>query len=99
MSRYTVVCRTRKYVVKAIITITILFILVLFEVLGGRSYFDEILGLCGMLYMILLLFARRLTNEDKISVLLLLTVICIGVLSNVCIKLMYQYILFWWILL
>lgn len=83
MSRYTVVCRTRKYGVKAIITITILFILVLFEVLGGRSYFDEILGLCGMLYMILLLFARRLTNEDKISVLLLLTVICIGVLSNV----------------
>ncbi len=53
MSRYTVVCRTRKYGVKAIITITILFILVLFEVLGGRSYFDEILGLCGMLYMIL----------------------------------------------
>ena len=33
MSRYTVVCRTRKYGVKAIITITILFILVLFEVL------------------------------------------------------------------
>ena len=82
MSRYTVVCRTKKYGVKAIITIAILFILILFEVLGGRSYFDEILGLCSMVYMILLLFAGRLTSEDKVSVLVLLTVICIGILSN-----------------
>ena len=79
MSRYMITCGTKKYGLKA----WIITILIIFELLGGRSYFDEILGLCSMIYVILLYMKNKLDRTDKISVILLILTIIIGFLSNI----------------
>ena len=83
MSRYMITCGTKKYGLKAWIIIAIITILIIFELLGGRSYFDEILGLCSMIYVILLYMKNKLDRTDKISVILLILTIIIGFLSNI----------------
>ena len=62
MSRYMITCGTKKYGLKAWIIIAIITILIIFELLGGRSYFDEILGLCSMIYVILLYMKNKFSK-------------------------------------
>ena len=81
----------KSYHLHAVISILILGILIYFEMRGGRSYFDEGLGLICMAYVVVLLLKRRLDTTDQISVILLIAVIGIGILSNIMNKLAYSW--------
>ena len=81
----------KKYHSHTVLSILILILLIYFEMRGGRSYFDEGLSIICMFYVIILLLRNRLDSSDKISVLLLIAVIMIGLLSNVISKLSYNW--------
>lgn len=60
----------------------ILLVLIYLEIRGGRSYFDEILCLFAVAYIIVLAIKNRLTKNDGVNILLMVCVIGIGILSN-----------------
>lgn len=68
---------------RAFIALVILALLVLFELRGGRSYFDEILCLVAMGYLLYAALMDRVSRFDSVSIFILITVIFIGFLSNV----------------
>ncbi len=90
MSWYVKIGRKR-YHSHTVISILILAILIYFEMRGGRSYFDEGLSLVCMVYVAFLFFRGRLDTTDQVSVILLISVIIIGILSNVISKLAYSW--------
>lgn len=72
----------KSYDAHACVLLAILLTLVYFEIRGGRSYFDEILCLFAIVYIILLISQKKLTRTDVINMLLMVSVIGIGILSN-----------------
>lgn len=72
----------RVYDGHACITVIVLFMLIYFEIRGGRSYFDEMLCIIAILYIVLLAIKRKLTKNDIITIILLTAVIVIGIMSN-----------------
>lgn len=72
----------RSYDGYACVVFTILLRLIYFEIRGGCSYFDEILCLFAIVYIILLTIQNKLTKNDGVYILLMVCVIGIGILSN-----------------
>lgn len=68
---------------RAVIAFTFVGALVYFELAGGRSYFDEILCLVSVLYLIYLALKDVLSRDDTVSILLLFFLLFIGFASNV----------------
>lgn len=68
---------------RALIALIILVLLVFFELRGGRSYFDETLCLVAMGYLLYAALLDRISRFDSVSLFILITVILIGLLSNV----------------
>lgn len=60
----------------------LMIVLIVLEILGGRSYADEIIGVCSGLYIIYLLFSSKLYFEDFIIAVMMMLTIVIGVLGN-----------------
>lgn len=90
MSWYVKIGR-RRYHSHTVISILVIGALIYFEMRGGRSYFDECLALICAVYVMLLLLRKRLDTADKVSVMILVGVIAIGVLSNITSKLAYSW--------
>ncbi|MCH3973183.1 MAG: hypothetical protein LKE53_10600 [Oscillospiraceae bacterium] len=72
----------KAYTCRTILVMLALVLLIFFELRGGRSSFDEILGLLAMGYVGTLCILHRLTKDDLISVLCMAAAILIGLLSN-----------------
>lgn len=81
----------KQFHLHAVISVVVLALLIYFERAGGRSYFDEGLALLCMVYVMVLFLKGRLIVEDQISVLLLISVISIGLISNITSKLAYTW--------
>lgn len=88
---YNVKIGQKKYHSHTLITILILFILIYFELKGGRSYFDESLAIICMGYVCMLMLQNRLNSYDRISVILLVIVTFIGIISNIISGLAYTW--------
>lgn len=74
---------TKKFSVRNIIVTIILAMLIYFEMIGGRSYFDEVLCLISVVYLTVLWINKKLSKRDGISLLILIMVITIGIISNI----------------
>lgn len=57
--------------------------LVFFELAGGRSYFDEILSIVAIVYLLYLALKDELSRFDSVSIFMLMVVIFFGLCSNV----------------
>ncbi len=68
---------------RAVIVLTILALLIFFEVRGGRSYFDEILCVIAVLYVAARVIEKRVDKEDLWCLSVMAIVIVLGVLSNI----------------
>ena len=67
---------------KAIIGLFILvssIVCLLFE----RSFFDELVGIASMIYVLVLMLLGKLSKEDIITIIILLLVVLIGIYSNI----------------
>lgn len=73
----------RRIDLRAFISLIILALLVYFEMRGGRSYFDEALCLVAMGYLLYAALLDRISRFDSVSLFILITVVLIGLLSNV----------------
>lgn len=56
--------------------------LILFELIGGRSYFDELLSLAAVVYLVFLALKDELSRFDSTSLFLLITTVFLGLCSN-----------------
>ena len=61
----------------------ILGVLIFFELAGGRSYFDEVLSLGAILYLLYLAVKDELSRYDSVSLFILVVVIFLGLSSNI----------------
>lgn len=72
--------RKNKYYIRAIIAAAILLVLIAFELFRSGGYFDEILGVVSILYLVF--FINKIERRDATTIMLLLLAVVIGVVSN-----------------
>lgn len=73
--------------VRAAITLICLTALIAYELIGGRTYFDEVLCLISIVYIFNLMISKKLSKYDNVSIMLLFVVVLIGLVSNIFSKL------------
>ena len=76
-------CKDRKYSFKSIIICLLFFAMILSDIFFQRSYLDEIIACISALYIFFIMLHSRVQKEDAIIMLLLLTIIIIGIISNI----------------
>ena len=67
---------------KPFVAYLIIGLLIFFELVGGRSYFDEFLSLAAIAYLLYLAIKDELSRADSTSIFMLIVVIFIGLCSN-----------------
>lgn len=78
-----VTLKKQKYSFKAMFIIGCLLLLIAFEMAGGRNYFDEVLGIVSIMYVIWCMGLKKIEKTDSLSIFMLLVVIILGVVSNI----------------
>lgn len=81
------VLKDRKYSVQALVVLCAIFVLIGYELVGGRNYSDEVIGAIAMVYSLYTLMFKKVDKEDVLSIFMLIGVILIGVFSNMHSKL------------
>lgn len=71
-----------KQSLKPFVAYLIIGLLIFFELVGGRSYFDEFLSLAAIAYLLYLAIKDELSRADSTSIFMLIVVIFIGLCSN-----------------
>ena len=68
---------------KSILLLVIVAVMIVLELHGGRSYFDEFLAIIAICYVASLVLHHRISKWDLHTIILLLSVIAIGTVSNI----------------
>lgn len=70
-----------RYYVKSIISVAVIMLLIVIEMLKSGSYFDEIICIVAIAY--LAIFINKIERRDAITIMILMTIVLIGLLSNI----------------
>lgn len=76
----------KKRSIKSYIIVFILILAIYAEITGKFMYIDELLGIYAWIYVSFLLFTNRLRKNDAKVILAIITIILMGVLSNIVYK-------------